>query len=179
MLPRQFMGALPQPPPIQQLNPRPRRQIAEEDECPICGGELPAKGPDGDDTARSQHIEECIALHSASPAPASNMRPQAHTSTSLPVTRTRGMSSVGNGEGASSHRHSHAARGMFPYIATEKDCVDEDGNDAECVICFEEFQTGDKMARLVCWCKFHEKCIRDWWNMKGRGACPTHQLHEE
>lgn len=158
MLPRQFMGALPQPPPIQQLNPRPRRQIAEEDECPICGGELPAKDPDGDDTARSQHIEECISLHSASPAPASNMRPQAHTSTSLPVTRTRGMSSVGNGEGASSHRHSHAARGMFPYIATEKDCVDEDGNDAECVICFEEFQTGDKMARLVCWCKFHEVC---------------------
>lgn len=156
MLPRQFMGALPQPPPIQQLNPRPRRQIAEEDECPICGGELPPKGPDGDDAERSQHIEECIALHSASPAPASSMRPQAHTSTSLPVTRTRGMSSVGNGEGASSHRHSHAARGMFPYIATEKDCVDEDGNDAECVICFEEFQTGDKMARLVCWCKFHE-----------------------
>ncbi|KAG9203107.1 hypothetical protein G6514_003630 [Epicoccum nigrum] len=179
MLPRQFMGALPQPPPIQQLNPRPRRQIAEEDECPICGGELPAKGPDGDDTARSQHVEECIALHSASPAPASTMRPQAQTSTSLPVTRTRGMSSAGNGEGASSHRHSHAARGMFPYIATEKDCVDEDGNDAECVICFEEFQAGDKMARLVCWCKFHEKCIRDWWKMKGRGACPTHQLHEE
>ena len=68
------------------------------------------------------------------------------------------MSSAGNGESATSHRHSHAARGMFPYIATEKDCVDEDGNDAECVICFEEFQAGDKMARLVCWCKFHEVC---------------------
>jgi hypothetical protein len=161
MLPRQITGASPQPPPIQQLNPRPRRQIAEEDECPICGGELPPKGPDGDDTSRSQHIEECIALHSASPAPASNIRPQAHTSTSLPVTRTRGMSSAGNGEGASSHRHSHAARGMFPYIATEKDCVDADGNDAECVICFEEFQTGDKMARLVCWCKFHD--VRYLW----------------
>ncbi|KAF2996265.1 hypothetical protein E8E13_004552 [Curvularia kusanoi] len=179
MLPRLLQGAITQPPPIQQLNPRPRRQLAEEDECPICGGELPAKGPDGDDSARSQHVEECIALHSASPAPASTMRPQAQTSTSLPVTRTRGMSSAGNGEGTSSHRHSHAARGMFPYIATEKDCVDEDGNDAECIICFEEFEAGDKMARLVCWCKFHEKCIKDWWKMKGRGACPTHQLHEE
>ncbi|KAF2621551.1 hypothetical protein BU25DRAFT_435478 [Macroventuria anomochaeta] len=183
MVPRQFFVPSQQPPPIQQLNPRPRRQIAEEDECPICGGELPAKGPDGDDSARSQHIEECIALHSSSPAPNSTTRttrPQAQTSASLPVTRTRGMSSAGNGEGASSsHRHSHAARGMFPYIATEKDCVDEDGNDAECVICFEEFEAGDKMARLVCWCKFHEKCIKDWWKMKGRGACPTHQLHEE
>ncbi|KAL1651134.1 hypothetical protein SLS61_005652 [Didymella pomorum] len=166
------------PPPIQQLNPRPRRQIAEEDECPICGGELPEKGPNGDDSARSQHIEECIALHSSSPAPNATARPQVQTSASLPTTRTRGMSSAGAGEG-SSHRHSHAARGMFPYIATEKDCVDEDGNDAECVICFEEFEAGDKMARLVCWCKFHEKCIKEWWKMKGRGACPTHQLHEE
>lgn len=154
MFPRQIH--LPSgPPPIQQLNPRPRRQIAEEDECPICGGELPEKGPNGDDSARSQHIEECIALHSSSPAPNATARPQVQTSASLPTTRTRGMSSAGAGEG-SSHRHSHAARGMFPYIATEKDCVDEDGNDAECVICFEEFEAGDKMARLVCWCKFHE-----------------------
>ncbi|KAJ4401613.1 hypothetical protein N0V91_007785 [Didymella pomorum] len=89
---------------------------------------------------------------------------------------------LGGGEEVRSADHSyscHAARGMFPYIATEKDCVDEDGNDAECVICFEEFEAGDKMARLVCWCKFHEKCIKEWWKMKGRGACPTHQLHEE
>lgn len=179
MFPQQFFIPTQQPPSIQQLNPRPRRQIAEEDECPICGGELPAKGTDGDDSARAQHVEECIALHSSSPAPNSTTRPQAQTSASLPVTRTRGMSSVGNGQGSSSHRHSHAARGMFPYVATEKDCVDEDGNDAECVICFEEFEPGNKMARLVCWCKFHEKCIKDWWKMKGRGACPTHQLHEE
>lgn len=158
MYPRHFFIPSSQPPSIQQLNPRPRRQIAEEDECPICGGELPAKGPDGDDSARAQHVEECIALHSSSPAPNGATRPQAQTSASLPVTRTRGMSTAGNGEGASSHRHSHAARGMFPYTATEKDCVDEDGNDAECVICFEEFQPGDKMARLVCWCKFHEVC---------------------
>ena len=158
MFPRQFFIPSPQPPPIQQLNPRPRRQIAEEDECPVCGGELPAKAPDGDDSARAQHIEDCIALHSSSPAPNPTTRPQPQTSASLPITRTRGMSSAGNGESATSHRHSHAARGMFPYIATEKDCVDEDGNDAECVICFEEFQAGDKMARLVCWCKFHEVC---------------------
>ena len=158
MFPRQFYIPSPQPPAIQQLNPRPRRQIAEEDECPICGGELPAKGPNDDDTARSQHVEECIALHSSSPAPnATATRPQAQTSASLPLTRTRGMSSAGEGP-SSSHRHSHAARGMFPYVATEKDCVDEDGNDAECIICFEEFEAGDKMARLVCWCKFHEVC---------------------
>lgn len=67
------------------------------------------------------------------------------------------MSSAGNGEG-SSNRMSHAARGMFPYIATEKDCVDDEGAQAECTICLEDFEAGDRMARLVCWCKFHEVC---------------------
>lgn len=140
---------LPQPPPT------PRRQIAEEDECPVCGDELPAKGLDGDETARTQHVEECIALHSGSPPPAATT-PADVSSTSLPSQRTRGMSSAtGNGEG-SSNRMSMMARGMVPYVATEKDCVDEEGAEAECVICFEEFEAGDKMARLVCWCKFHE-----------------------
>lgn len=64
------------------------------------------------------------------------------------------------GEGASNNnRMSHAARGLFPFIATEKDCIDADGEEEECVICFEEYEAGDKMARLVCWCKFHEACI--------------------
>ncbi|KAI8932351.1 hypothetical protein NX059_010544 [Plenodomus lindquistii] len=162
--------------------PRPRRQIAEEDECPICGNELPPQGPDGDDSDRTQHIEECIALYSASPAPIPLTQ---QTSASAPNQRTRGMSTagsgltVGNGEGASNaNRLSHAARGMFSYTATEKDCVDEEGAAAECIICLEDFEAGEKMARLVCWCKFHEKCIKEWWDKKGRGACPTHQLQE-
>jgi hypothetical protein len=67
---------------------------------------------------------------------------------------------------------------MVPYVATEKDCIDEDGGQAECVICMEDLEAGDKMARLVCWCKFHEHCIRDWWDRKGRGSCPTHQVSD-
>lgn len=191
MYPGAMYTPIPAPQQSQQQPPRPRRQIAEEDECPICGNELPPKEED-DESARVQHIEECIALHSASPAPI----PLTHqTSASLPNQRTRGMSNVGNGEGASNlNRMSHAARGMFPYVATEKDCIDDDGREAECIICLEDFEAGDKMARLVCWCKFHEvylacvesrniintvqKCIREWWDKKGRGACPTHQLQE-
>ena len=59
--------------------------------------------------------------------------------------------------------------GMFPYKATEKDCVD----DAECTICLEEFEVGVHMARLECLCRFHEKCIRSWWEGKP-GRCPVH-----
>lgn len=149
MFPRSSSTAVPSHP------PRPRRQIAEEDECPICGNELPPKGPDNDDSDRTQHIEECIALHSASPRPIPLTQ---QTSASLPAQRTRGMSSAGAGEG-SSNRMSHAARGMYYFTATEKDCIDAEGNEEECIICFEEYEAGDKMARLVCWCKFHEVCV--------------------
>jgi hypothetical protein len=47
---------------------------------------------------------------------------------------------------------------MLVYKATEKDCVGEDGEVAECVICFEEFETGDEMGRLECLCRFHRVC---------------------
>jgi hypothetical protein len=65
------------------------------------------------------------------------------------------MSNAGEGT-SDTHRMNLAARGMLPFTATEKDCVDADGGDAECIICFEEYEAGDKMARLVCWCKFHK-----------------------
>ena len=65
---------------------------------------------------------------------------------------------------------------MVTYSATEKDCVGENGEgEAECVICFEEFSVGDEMGRLECLCKFHNRCIRQWWQTKGPGACPVHQ----
>lgn len=79
---------------------------------------------------------------------------------------------------------------MLTYLATEKDCVvapaDEDvitnantnatnPQPAECVICFEEFEPGVEMGRLECLCKFHKRCIQQWWDMKGVGACPVHQ----
>jgi hypothetical protein len=146
----------PVPPPLHPEHAQPprRRQIAEEDECPVCGNELPPKGADGDDTERTQHIEECISLNSASPGPTTTLTQT--TSASLPMQRTRGMSSAGNGESSSSNRLAHAARGMFPYTATEKDCTDHEGRVAECTICLEDFEAGDRMARLVCWCKFHE-----------------------
>jgi len=67
---------------------------------------------------------------------------------------------------------------MLLFLATEKDCVDDAGAEAECVICLEEFEVGHEMGRLECLCKFHRKCIREWWHTKGTGTCPTHQLHD-
>ena len=49
---------------------------------------------------------------------------------------------------------------------------------AECVICFEEFEVGELIARLECLCRYHKSCIREWFDRKGNGDCPVHAIRE-
>ena len=49
---------------------------------------------------------------------------------------------------------------------------------AECVICFEEFEVGELIARLECLCRYHKSCIREWFDRKGNGDCPVHAVRE-
>ncbi|KAI9697174.1 MAG: hypothetical protein M1820_007910, partial [Bogoriella megaspora] len=184
-----------------------RPEIPEEDECPVCGLELPPKGPNGDETAREQHIAQCIQDHSfgeASPArentvsapPAASSLSAAAEGSSLPrshhdarITDSRASgqeqlfhasgssmststprsstyqglhtptastsvpSAIASGSGSRPRRQT--VNRMLVYTATEKDCVDANGEALECVICFEEFEEGDEMGRLECLCKFH------------------------
>lgn len=45
----------------------------------------------------------------------------------------------------------------------------------ECPICFEEYESGQSIARLECWCVFHLHCIKAWKSQKaGAGGCPLH-----
>jgi len=67
------------------------------------------------------------------------------------------------------------APAMAVYAATEKDCVTADGEPNECVICLEEFAVGDELGLLECFCKFHRRCIVEWYE-KGSGVCPTHKV---
>lgn len=204
------------PPPYRSLldmNPRasihapvPRRQIAEEDECPVCGEELPPKGPDGSTLAREQHVQDCIGSHfgapvsspltapntatsaainasAATPADAQSQQPPAITSSSsLPISRTRGMSNAQQTSSSPSSGHGPAGAGepsrtrrattstrMLVYDATEKDCIGKDGEPQECVICFEEFEQGDRMGRLFCLCKFHRVCCHFLFSFFGFG----------
>jgi Zinc finger, C3HC4 type (RING finger) len=153
---------------------QPRRPIAEEDECPICGEELPAKGVDGNTTDREHHIEGCIRDRTFGASTGTpNSRPMAaEINTATPV-----VGSFASGSGT--RRRTTGAGRMLVYRATEKDCVDEETGDRhECIVCFGEYEVGELMGRLECLCKFHHDCIRRWWDTKGEGSCPTHQLHE-
>ncbi|KAK3497020.1 uncharacterized protein B0T23DRAFT_437769 [Neurospora hispaniola] len=132
--------------------------IPEEDECPVCHRELPSRNLPNFETLRESHINQCIATHSAYNG---SVRPA--------VTDENGEGS--SGANTSSLPPAPPRRtGMFPYTATEKDCVDS----AECTICLEEFEPGVAMARLECLCRFHRACISAWWE-RHPGRCPMHQ----
>ncbi|ROV99926.1 hypothetical protein VMCG_06180 [Cytospora schulzeri] len=116
--------------------------LGGEDECPVCHRELPAQDLPNYEALRETHINMCITAHS-----------------------TYGGTPTGEGSSILPRR-----TGMFPYFATEKDCVDS----AECTICLEEFEVGVPMARLECLCRFHRECISRWF-AKNPGRCPVHQ----
>ncbi|KAF2197774.1 FYVE-domain-containing protein [Delitschia confertaspora ATCC 74209] len=163
-----------------------RRQIPEEDECPVCGQELPPKGHNGSTVAREEHVQQCIALYSGGAGPSTSLPTGApNLASSAAISASASMPSdaqaqlpMNTPDRAQGVPQINRQNRMLVYTATEKDCLGEDGERQECVICFEEFEQGSEMGRLVCLCKFHRACIRQWWDTKGTGSCPTHQLHD-
>lgn len=145
---------IPPPPPPRQPE-RPRRQVREEDECPVCGIELPPG-----DAVRETHITDCVTSRFSTPPTQPVRDPSLPSASTPPIDRARA--------------NSYRSRGLIAYLATEKDAVDHEGKEQECTICMEEFAAGDEMGRLECLCKFHKKCIKDWWKHKGSGSCPVH-----
>ncbi|KAK1835602.1 FYVE, RhoGEF and PH domain-containing protein 6 [Podospora conica] len=136
-------------PPLPTTTTTTTPQIAEEDECPVCHRELPSRTLDNYEAIRESHINMCITSHSTYGGGA--VASSSSGDTPLPPVPPR-------------------RTGMFPYTATEKDCVDS----AECTICLEEFEVGVPMARLECLCRFHRACIGAWWQ-RHPGRCPMHQ----
>lgn len=48
----------------------------------------------------------------------------------------------------------------------------------QCSVCLEDYEIKAKLARLSCMCVFHEKCIKEWWDME-KGFCPQHVKRKE
>ncbi|KAF7906066.1 hypothetical protein EAF00_000345 [Botryotinia globosa] len=170
--------------------PRPP-QIQEEDECPICHHELPSRALVNSETLRSDHIMSCIDRATSRMfigTPTSTPPPPVPSATrpAPPITQSSTQSTSSHASASSTVAAPHPLTsnpsagpsqprrtGVFPYIATEKDCQD----DAECQICLEEYEPGLEMGRLECFCRFHLSCIRKWFE-KHPGRCPMHQ-HDE
>lgn len=123
--------------------------LKETDFCPICSRRLPAPDPaTGSEASREMHIQDCIrraenpatdtmnAWHddtAGSPLPGSNNQSHTPSATRRAARRCR----------------------MVIYEATTKD-THQDGEELECVICFEGFKVGEPVARLDCFCRYHK-----------------------
>eukprot|EP01095_Lingulamoeba_sp_RSL-Kostka_P009979 TRINITY_DN34_c3_g1_i1.p1 TRINITY_DN34_c3_g1~~TRINITY_DN34_c3_g1_i1.p1 ORF type:complete len:279 (-),score=81.42 TRINITY_DN34_c3_g1_i1:223-1059(-) len=44
----------------------------------------------------------------------------------------------------------------------------------DCLICFEEFYTGETIIRMECFCFYHKDCIEGWFEKKQQNLCPIH-----
>jgi len=165
--------------------PRPQRpRIPEEDMCPICRGLLPSKGTDGDETDRENHIMACISQHDTSASSsAPRQRTQAQSNSTQPTLSTSLPAPVAISSSMPSSSTPPARvipAQMLRFTATEKDCIavsipgEEEPQPQECSICMVEYEVGDHLARLECWCKFHEECIAEWFGRKRE--CPVHKI---
>ncbi|PLB51544.1 FYVE-domain-containing protein [Aspergillus steynii IBT 23096] len=125
-----------------------RRRVHERDLCPICDHELPPLGANGNEDIREAHIRECIDSHGRQPGSPS----QSGSPVSQPVLPVR----------------------MIAFTATEKDCLGHDGSTQECTICMEDYEVGQALVRLECLCKFHKRCIVEWFERKKE--CPVHKV---
>ncbi|XP_061783683.1 E3 ubiquitin-protein ligase znrf1 isoform X2 [Nerophis lumbriciformis] len=57
-----------------------------------------------------------------------------------------------------------------PRLSYNDDVLARDAG--ECVICLEELQQGDTIARLPCLCVYHKSCIDSWFEINR--SCPEH-----
>lgn len=156
--------------------------------CLRCGAALPPRGPDPRAAAlRAAHFEgRCAAPRTRAPPPPPPFPryvygrppppaplPLQHAAPPMPMPMAGGA--AGSLPAYGPVAVGPPAPAMAVYAATEKDCVDADGDQNECVICLEEFAVGDELGLLECFCKFHRRCIVEWYE-KGSGVCPTHKV---
>lgn len=97
---------------------------------------------------------------SATPSPPSVV-PHQSTPSDHGATSTHGSAHDSADEHMRSQGIGRGGGRMVVYRATEKDTIDftsgaAEGQKAECVICFEEVEVGDVIARLECLCRYHK-----------------------
>ncbi|GAA6004160.1 hypothetical protein JCM10207_002460 [Rhodosporidiobolus poonsookiae] len=153
---------------------------AEERECPVCGLEFsaanrPTQGRRGargagagagwTEDERDRHVDECCRRTAGAGG-------------------AEGAAGGGAGGGGETLRETKRGgrREHVVFIADEKTLPrNETGEALECVMCLDDFlpSTSESLARLSCYCIYHERCIKAYWAAKPGRWCPTHREMDE
>lgn len=85
--------------------------------------------------------------------------------------------SEGEDQTDSSARSSRIAGSRYVVFTLAKE--EGSGARSECAICFEDFENGDRVARMNCLCVFHSTCIEEWFEVQRDRlgvslTCPVH-----
>jgi len=58
------------------------------------------------------------------------------------------------------------------FEVTKTDHQELIDGDKECMICYEEYEKGQMVSRLECFCVYHKSCLENWLSRKQ--CCPLH-----
>lgn len=106
-------------------------------------------------TSRASQLNECPVCNTSLALLGTQSAQETHVQTCLETGGAGGAASV------------QAGRYLVYRLPAESPILGR-----ECVICLEELDLGQMIARLPCLCFFHRNCIDSWL---GRGrSCPTH-----
>uniref|UniRef100_A0A0K3CRR5 RING-type E3 ubiquitin transferase n=1 Tax=Rhodotorula toruloides TaxID=5286 RepID=A0A0K3CRR5_RHOTO len=152
--------------------PRPLAPLAREDSqlfasCPKCAFPLLDLSPSEAET----HLRSCLDSSGATvtECPVCGMRMDGFTEREV----EKHVDDCCKGVGGSG---SKAAREHVVFIADAKTVPKDEktGEALECIMCFDEFEPSQRLARLSCYCCYHEACIVEYWQNPSK-FCPTHR----
>ncbi|GAA5971992.1 hypothetical protein JCM11641_002445 [Rhodosporidiobolus odoratus] len=138
-------------------------------ECPVCGFEMPGGW---DEERRARHVDDCC----------NGVGGGIGGGVGLGL-GGGGGGGVGMGvAGGRVGRERGGRREFAVFVATEKTAPKDQktGEALECIFCLDDLLPLQSLARLSCYCIFHEGCIKEFWEVdaeKGGGGkwCPTHR----
>ncbi|KAM0790530.1 hypothetical protein ACM66B_003400 [Microbotryomycetes sp. NB124-2] len=140
-------------------------------QCPICDAQLEHMAQ----LARERHVDACCNLAMSGASVASTSK--------TPMSTTRLHRIDSDTAAGSSKQVDPLASGTVggrrdyaDFVASELSVPRDDVTALalECQVCYQEFDRGDKLRRMSCYCVYHSECLGLYWTAKPGSFCPTH-----
>ncbi|KDE08536.1 hypothetical protein, variant [Microbotryum lychnidis-dioicae p1A1 Lamole] len=135
--------------------------------CGICHAVLPDDGG-----AMAEHLSTCLGTTDGTTMGSCPICDEAFASSMSTLAREQHVQACCDG--------GPALRGLgreHAIFAATSETIPRDSTTKqpqECIICLEDFEIGEDLARLSCYCVMHSNCIEEYWERPGT-FCPTHR----